>query len=91
MGVYIKGTNIELQGTLESLSGVALVSGLVDAGDLIYAGETEVWWDEQKTVYRTRPDGDEAMVWIDTDGNEHVGIEVEERDGELDEDDPTDP
>ena len=39
-----------LQGTLERLRGVALVEGKGDDGELVYTGETKIWWDEQETV-----------------------------------------
>ena len=34
-------------------------------GDPLYSGETEVWWDELKTIYR-----EGERVWVDPDGNE---------------------
>ena len=41
--------NQPAHGTLETLSGIARISETSE-GKLIYTGETEVCWDEQKTV-----------------------------------------
>jgi len=43
-------TGKRLQGTLERLRGVALVEGKGNDGELVYTGETKIWWDEQETV-----------------------------------------
>jgi len=59
----------EIKGTLETLSGVALIFELSRAADgtvnFEYEGETKIWWDEQKTVRRHG-----NAVFVDTEGNE---------------------
>ena len=65
MKPHLKGRNTHLRGTLETVTGVALVEGREADGYPLYTGETDVWWDEQKTVVR----GGER-VWVDSDGNE---------------------
>jgi hypothetical protein len=57
-GAYIKGT-------LETLSGVALINGIDESGEPEHCGETEIYWDEQKTVER-----DGKPVYVDTEGSE---------------------
>lgn len=69
-----------LQGTLERLQGVALVEGKGDDGELVYTGETKIWWDEQKTVQqykRGEEFGEEPEnVWVDEDGDEFLESEL---------------
>lgn len=38
------------RGTVETLSGAALLSDPKPDGSVEYSGETEIWWDEQRTV-----------------------------------------
>ena len=66
MPIYIKGTNIALKGTLETLQGVALVNGLNPDGSPAYEGTTEIFWDVQRTVTHHR-----RLVWLDFDFNEY--------------------
>jgi hypothetical protein len=60
---------VEIAGTLERLSGVALIvdGALNPSGgiDVDYAGETTVWWDEQRTAERCG-----QRVFIDEAGYE---------------------
>ena len=42
MTLYIKGTDVQVCGTLESMKGVTLIAGLNDDGTLIYVGEVNV-------------------------------------------------
>lgn len=65
MKPHLKGRSGHLRGTLETVTGVALVEGREADGDPLYSGETEVWWDELKTIYRRG-----ERVWVDSDGNE---------------------
>lgn len=46
-------------GVLESLAGMAMLN-VSENGDAEYDGETDVWWDEQRTVYDA--DG-RATLW----------------------------
>lgn len=62
---YVSPNGDEIVGTLETLQGKALVLGLADDGEPEYLGETEVFWDEQKTVYR-----DEKRIYVDVEGYE---------------------
>ena len=78
-----RATGSRIRGTLETLSGVALAErwGRTKDGLLSFewAGETDVWWDEQKTV---RIDGE--RVFVDEDGEEVLEHEVELRQEEED-------
>jgi hypothetical protein len=69
-----------LQGTLERLTAVALVEGKGDDGELVYTGETKIWWEEQETVtqYKRGEEFGEApeIVWIDEDGDEVLESEL---------------
>lgn len=61
---------LEIRGTLETVSGVAKISffNSKDAEgkiDFEYGGETDIWWDEQKTIER-----DGQRIFVDTEGNE---------------------
>lgn len=49
----------EARGTVEELSGVALFVD-DDGDDVEYLGETEIWWDEQRT--RTNEKGEVELV-----------------------------
>ena len=69
-----------LQGTLERLTAVALVEGKGNDGELVYTGETKIWWDEQETVQqyqRGEEFGEEPEnVWVDEDGEEVLESEL---------------
>lgn len=54
-----------IQGTLEQIPGVALISGIGDEGEPEYDGETKVWWDDQKTLTR-----DGKTIFVDDEGFE---------------------
>lgn len=54
-----------IAGTLETISGRANVSGWSEQGDPIYAGNTEVFWDDQQTVER-----DGQLVCLTESGDE---------------------
>lgn len=61
---YKSPKGLEIIGTLETLSGCAIVSGITADGEPLYAGETDIWWDEQKTVSSNgRP------LFVDDHGN----------------------
>lgn len=66
---------IQIQGTLERVSGLAYVMGASRKPDgeldLEYEGETKIWWDEQRTV---REKG--QMIFVDHEGNEYLESEV---------------
>jgi hypothetical protein len=59
---------------------VALVEGKGDDGELVYTGETKIWWDEQETVQqyqRGEEFGEEPeTVWVDEDGEEVLESEL---------------
>lgn len=83
MRAFSRTTGRPVDGTLERLSGKALIipdSFRTDpSGDLVFDwdGETEVWWDEQ----RTETDDNGNRYFIDD-----YGDTVNERDLELRED-----
>lgn len=65
MAQYKSPTGLLIEGTLERLSGKALVSDIQDDGTPVYYGETEIWWDEQRTVTR-----DDKAIFVDEAGEE---------------------
>ena len=75
MTLYVKDTDIEVRGTLESVKGVALASGIDADGSPIYMGGTEMWWDEQRIV--VDPHG--AAIWVDENGDTHPQSRIEDR------------
>jgi len=74
MTPHLKGLTIHLRGTLETVTGVALVQGRDSDGNPVYTGKTELWWEEEATVYRSG-----QRIWVDYDGNEWCDSEVEWR------------
>lgn len=76
MTLYIKGTEIQIAGTLEAMQGTALISGLNDDGTLSYVGETQVHEDSTETVFEGA-----YPVWIAAgrEYEEFHGVEVEDR------------
>lgn len=72
MKPHLKGLSTHLRGTLETVTGVALVEGCDVGGNLVYTGKTELWWEEEETVYRNG-----QRVWVDYDGNEWSDSQVE--------------
>lgn len=79
MPVYIKGTTTELIGTLEAMTGTALVNGIDADGQPEYEGTTQVDWNGQRSVLAA----DGSMTWVDENGGTNSGIEVEELPCEL--------
>lgn len=66
---------IEITGTLERLSGMAIIDeARIDADgsvDFDYAGETTVWWDEQRTALCKG-----QRVFVDENGLEVLETDV---------------
>jgi hypothetical protein len=63
---YVSPTGSLIVGTLERLAGKALLSGInPETGEPNYDGETEIFWDDQCTVYRGN-----KMVFLDENGAE---------------------
>jgi hypothetical protein len=57
---------VPINGTLELVSGCAKIIGIdPETGEPEYEGETEIFWDDQKTQYR----GDK-MIYLDAHGGE---------------------
>lgn len=84
MPYYVKNTQTELRGTLEVVHGVSVVAEPSDPSapfEIEYAGETEMFWDDQKTVVveNALVDGREERVWIDEHGFEYLESSVEWR------------
>lgn len=77
---YVKGTDIEIVGTLERITGVAVIAHA--RGDSLtdptYAGDTRVWWDEQRTI----KDDQGRPIYVDEDGCERTVDDIEWRDDE---------
>ncbi|MDX5370343.1 MAG: hypothetical protein LPL29_13305, partial [Alphaproteobacteria bacterium] len=72
--LYVKGTTNQIVGTLEALNGVAFARTLDENGNPDYSGHTEVWWEEQKTVY----DEWGQRLWVDEDGRTYPQDMIEE-------------
>jgi hypothetical protein len=53
------------RGTLEIVQGVALVAADPDTGRPVYAGDTEMYWDSQRTVER-----EGKFVWVCSCGHD---------------------
>lgn len=71
--------NTDPRGTLETLKGVAEFKQYED-GSFEYEGNTDVWWDEQKTVSkeRRRHGRDVQLVkLVDADGDEWWAERIE--------------
>lgn len=70
-------TGIKIIGTLETVSGCAAILGAKRDGDgsfdIEWAGDTEIYWDEQKT--QTSPGGD--RLFVDEDGQTWIESELE--------------
>lgn len=64
-------TGSKIVGTLETLKGVASVSGFNDDGSPIYAGGTTIDWDSQQTVM-----GQGGIIYVDDDGQEWVRADL---------------
>ena len=54
-----------ITGTLETVPGEALIAYFEENGEPVYAGETKINWDDQKTVWR-----EGSRVYLDEDGEE---------------------
>jgi len=74
MTLYVKGTDIQVVGTLETIQGVAIAFGLNEDGSPEYAGETKIWWDDQRTIIR-----DGERIWVDDAGTEYPQSQIESR------------
>lgn len=66
--IYKTPTGKDVLGTLERLWGVALASGPDENNDPKHEGTTDVWWNDQETVYAENGDTHlEERVWIGED------------------------
>lgn len=65
MKQYLSPTGSPIVGTLERITGRADIQGIHDDGTPEYAGNTEIFWDDQATVMR-----DGKLVFLDFDGGE---------------------
>jgi hypothetical protein len=74
VALFVKGTNTEIIGTLETLSAVAYAHAIRDDGSPEYSGESRIHWDEQKTVLK-----DGERVWIGEDSMEYAQSQIEDR------------
>lgn len=72
---YAHGKEIELKGTVETITGIALATGLDAYGEPDYEGTTEIDWDSQTS--RTVND---SRVWMDVNGIEYLESDIEWRD-----------
>ena len=62
---YVSPTGSPIVGTLENLVGRAEITGISPTGEPEHAGETTIFWDDQKTVTRGG-----KIVFLDEDGGE---------------------
>lgn len=88
--IGIAPNGLEIEGTLETITGRANITfhsgDEVDLGDehegkvrFSWAGDTEIFWDEQKTVR----DHKGRRIFLDSDGNQWVADQIELRDEEA--------
>lgn len=81
MAQFKSPTGPTIRGTLETVSGVALVSSIdPKTGEVEYEGDTEIFWDEQKTVAR-----DGKVIFVDTIGDEWTFDQLVPEDDEAEE------
>lgn len=62
---YYSPNGSRIVGTSDTVACRAEIFGIEDDGTPEYAGETEVFWDEQKTLER-----DSRILFLDEDGDE---------------------
>lgn len=73
MPLKIKGTDIVVVGTKEALNGTAMAASIDPKdGTICWVGETEVWWDDQKTVLSAQGN----PIWVDERGVEYHDVIV---------------
>jgi len=76
--------NTEIVGTLEKLTGRASISGISETGEPQWAGDTEVFWDEQQTVTNDK----DQLIFLDEDGDQYTFDQlVFKEDGDDEEED----
>jgi hypothetical protein len=71
--VFIAPNGARIVGTLERLSGVARIEGWDEHGEPIYSGDTDIWWDEQRTEIRA-----DEFVYVDAYGEEWLQSQLVE-------------
>jgi hypothetical protein len=71
---YIAPNGNTIVGILESVTCVAAIEGLDAQGMPVYAGGSEVFWDEQKPVLRNG-----GFVFLDESGDEWAFAQLTER------------
>ena len=64
---FLSPNGLPIVGTLETLKARAEATEYSATGEPEYSGETDVWWDEQKTVTKGN-----SLVYLDEDGYEWV-------------------
>jgi hypothetical protein len=65
MKEYVSPTGSPILGTKELLTGRAEITGIDDNGEPVYAGDTEIFYDDQVTETK-----DGKMIFLDEDGAE---------------------
>jgi hypothetical protein len=65
MAIYKSPKGHAIQGTLDTIPGIALINGIDDKGEPEYMGETDVIWDGQETQVR-----DGKILYVCTEGHE---------------------
>jgi hypothetical protein len=76
---YVKGTDIRIVGSLDTIQARANIVGFEDDGTPIWEGETKVFWDSQQTV--TNEAG--QPMFLTWDGAEYSLDQIELRDEEA--------
>jgi len=74
---YVKGTDLRIVGTLEQIPGCACVAGFDRHDQPVYSGNTEVWWNGQRT--ETDPCNDQP-IYVDQNLETRGANEIEFRD-----------
>ncbi len=72
---YVKGTDIRIVGTLESIQGTAIVDGFDANGDPVYEGGTDIDWNTQTTERNDKG----QIIFVDENDKARSADEVEFR------------
>lgn len=74
MKMYVKGTDIEIVGSVENIQGIAGIDSFNEDGTPNYSGSTDIDWDSQVTVQQ-----DDQDVFIGSDHEEYTRDKCELR------------
>lgn len=67
---FLSPNGSPIVGTKELIPGMAYASEYSETGEPEYEGETDVYWNDQKTIKRRGPNGKVSLVYLDEGGEE---------------------